>query len=114
MSYYIFWPFGKYVERSDESHDDDEDRTHENNGDLHNDVFSTNEDHQVDENRPLLGRRTSYGELRRIKREKLNVFERLGNIGAAGLVFYFWFFLLIGKDAFFFTSLSLFFKKKNR
>ncbi|CAG8494028.1 5654_t:CDS:10 [Diversispora eburnea] len=60
LSFYIFWPFGKYVERTGEWWEDEEDRTHENNnGDLHNDLTANGD---YEEDRPLLGRRTSYGD----------------------------------------------------
>ncbi|RHZ86127.1 hypothetical protein Glove_54g38 [Diversispora epigaea] len=94
LSYYIFWPFGKYVERVGDWYEDEEDRTHENNNDLHNDSMA-NGDYHVDEDRPLLGRRTSYGDFRRIKRERLNMFGGLGKIGPAEIVFYFWYYLLL-------------------
>ncbi|CAG8704491.1 5195_t:CDS:2, partial [Acaulospora morrowiae] len=87
LSYYIFWPFGKYVERME----DDWDGEDEEQGELH----VGDHDLHIDEDRPLLGRRTSYGNVRRMKRENHDLFCGLSEIGPAGFVFYFWFFLVI-------------------
>ncbi|CAI2171729.1 17216_t:CDS:2 [Funneliformis geosporum] len=90
LSYYIFWPFGKFVEKIDEN--GEEQNEHQT------DYFSRRDSHDMDiednENRPLLGslyinsRRNSHS-------EKFNFFEKLDEIGLSGVIFYFWFFLVI-------------------
>ncbi|CAG8602147.1 10929_t:CDS:2, partial [Acaulospora colombiana] len=60
LSYYIFWPFGRYVERMDEDwEEEDEER---------GDIYAGDSEFQIDEDHPLLGRRTSYGDFLRMKR----------------------------------------------
>ena len=91
LSYYIFWPFGKYVERVE---------------DVWYDVFDdgTGEDHENDsrmdyedgETERLLGSNLEYEEAGRPRRKRTGC-GRLWDLGWAGLVFYFWFFLLIGR-----------------
>ncbi|CAG8694886.1 14207_t:CDS:2, partial [Acaulospora morrowiae] len=87
LSYYILWPFGKYVERMEDEWDGED----EEQGELH----VGDHDLHIDEDRPLLGRRTSYGNIRRMKRDNHDLFCGLSEIGPAGFVFYFWFFLVI-------------------
>ncbi|RIA91306.1 Sodium/calcium exchanger protein [Glomus cerebriforme] len=118
LSYYIFWPFGKYVERQEVEDEEwfaaDEDlrirqrqqqeRVENMN---HNDFFiardtsiitdvdSVTTDEDVNsESRPLLGRTNKYNSNRK-GRKDFNLFKIIKEIGFAGVVFYFWFFLII-------------------
>jgi Ca2+:H+ antiporter len=90
LSSYIFWPFGKFVEKDSDYLDNDEQQT---------DYFSHRGSSAIsdiaidDENRPLLGRSHS-----RNRSEKFDLFEKLDEIGLSGLVFYFWFFLVLGES----------------
>ncbi|CAG8502799.1 1115_t:CDS:10 [Ambispora leptoticha] len=107
LSYYIFWPFGKYVERVTEGWvNDDDNRYTDANGvslDHYEDnVGLTDEDHRYNneaENRPLLERGSNYsdsGNQTSPSYQKRKSFASyFGNIGFAGIVFYFWFFLLV-------------------
>ncbi|KAG9304178.1 hypothetical protein G9A89_019740 [Geosiphon pyriformis] len=114
-SYYIFWPFGKYVERITEDewiyenngryyldrNDANHGRYEENIG-IYQDADGNLESIESTEDNPLLGTRTESGDARR--RANLvpkgqgclaSCFGNLKNIGFSGIVFYFWFFLLL-------------------
>ncbi|CAG8657270.1 11843_t:CDS:2 [Funneliformis caledonium] len=137
LSYYIFWPFGKYVERSEVEDEEwfaaDEDlrrrqrQQQERVGNMnHNDFFMARDTSMIitgieresatggsevtggyttdedinSERRPLLGRTNSYERnrknnitMRNLK--KFNLFKTIREIGFAGVVYYFWFFLII-------------------
>ncbi|CAG8558892.1 7578_t:CDS:2 [Funneliformis mosseae] len=137
LSYYIFWPFGKYVERSEVEDEEwfaaDEDlrrrqrQQQERVGNMnHNDFFMARDTSMIitgieresatggsevtggyttdedinSERRPLLGRTKSYERnrknnitMRNLK--KFNLFKTIREIGFAGVVYYFWFFLII-------------------
>lgn len=89
LSNYIFWPFGKFVE---------EHREHSNDEQQPTDYFSHRGSSAIDdmdidnENRPLLGGSNS----RYDRSEKFYLFEKLDEIGISGVVYYFWFFLILG------------------
>ncbi len=135
LSYYIFWPFGKYVERlevedeewfaADEVLRRRQRQQQERVGSMnHNEFFmakdtstiitgigsegggygrgsevtggyTTDEDIN-NERRPLLSRNNSNRKNNRARRN-FNLFKTIKEIGFAGVVFYFWFFLVIGK-----------------
>ncbi|CAG8686509.1 14538_t:CDS:2, partial [Cetraspora pellucida] len=94
LSYYILWPFGKYVEKIDEwTEESDEYSVSMNHTDHHDSdsVIGNGNGIDIESNNPLLGRRTSTGYIRRFEREKHECF----GFGIAEFVFYFWYFLVI-------------------
>jgi Ca2+:H+ antiporter len=101
LSYYILWPFDKYVEIiEDEFLINEEDinrRYNESNLNNNGDTNANNDGIDIEERRPLLSHRPSYIEVHRLNREKKNLFDQVGEMGPAGLVFYFWFYLIIGE-----------------
>ncbi|CAG8511324.1 10801_t:CDS:10 [Funneliformis caledonium] len=91
LSYYIFWPFGKFVEKIDENGEEqNEDQT-----DYFNRRDSNDMEIEDNEDRPLLGRSLNINSRRNSHSEKFNFFEKLDEIGLFGVIFYFWFFLVI-------------------
>jgi Ca2+:H+ antiporter len=119
LSYYIFWPFGKYVERWEVEDEEwfaaEEDlrrrqrQQQERVGNMnHNDFFiardtmvvtdvdsvTTDEDDHH-ESRPLL-ERTSNSKSNRKGKKDFKLFKTIKELGFADVVFYFWFFLIIG------------------
>ena len=89
LSYYIFWPFGKFVEK-ERSGGEEQPTDYFSYRDS---TTSITDDMDVDsENRPLLGRIGS-------RSEKFDLLEKLDEIGLSGVVFYFWFFLVICKSS---------------
>jgi Ca2+:H+ antiporter len=129
LSYYIFWPFGNYVERWEVEDEEwfaaDEDlrkqqrqRQERVENMNHNDFFirdiisimdNTEDEYTADddvnnESRPLLERTNDYGSDRSNRNNRnnsregrnFNLLKTIKDIGFAGVVFYFWFFLVIG------------------
>ncbi|CAG8789799.1 22192_t:CDS:2, partial [Dentiscutata erythropus] len=98
LSYYILWPFGKYVEKIDEWSDEiDEHGISMNHTDLHGSgslgsLMGNGIDIEINVDNPLLGRRTAAGTIRRLEREG----PSCCGIGLAEFVFYFLYFLIIG------------------
>ncbi|KAF0377007.1 Sodium/calcium exchanger protein-domain-containing protein [Gigaspora margarita] len=93
LSYYIFWPFGKYVEKIDEWSDEtDEDGINMNHTGYHGSSLMGNGiDIENNVDNPLLGRRTASGSIRRLEREG----PSCCGIGLAEFVFYFLYFLIV-------------------
>ncbi|CAG8500840.1 8802_t:CDS:10 [Paraglomus occultum] len=91
LSYYIFWPFGKYVERVEDEwynvFDDGASEDHE---------YNSRMSYEDGERERLLGNNLEYEEAGRSRRKRTGCCGKLCDLGLAGLVFYFWFFLLIG------------------
>ncbi|PKC72903.1 hypothetical protein RhiirA1_336626 [Rhizophagus irregularis] len=128
LSYYIFWPFGKYVERWEVEDEEwfaaDEDlrrrqrQQQERVGNMnHNDFFIAREtmivtdvdsvttDEEVNnEDRPLLERTSGYKSNRKGKKD-FNLFKTIKELGFADIVFYFWFFLIIAPVYLFVSAL---------
>ncbi|GBB98387.1 hypothetical protein RclHR1_03210008 [Rhizophagus clarus] len=92
LSFYIFWPFGKFVEKEDDWHDDAS--NHEQQTDYFNHHLS-DMDVEDNETRPLLRRSLYINSRRNNRSEKFNLFEKLDEIGPSGVFFYFWFFLVL-------------------
>ncbi|RGB30313.1 Sodium/calcium exchanger protein [Rhizophagus diaphanus] len=128
LGYYIFWPFGKYVERWEVEDEEwfaaDEDlrrnqrQQQERVGNMnHNDFFIAREtmivtdvdsvttDEEVNnEDRPLLERTSGYKSNRKGKKD-FNLFKTIKELGFADIVFYFWFFLIIAPVYLFVSAL---------
>jgi Ca2+:H+ antiporter len=98
LSFYIFWPFGKFVEKDEDWHDDTS--NHEQQNDYFSHHASTINDMDIEDNetRPLLGRHLYINSRRNSRSEKFNFFEKLDEIGPVGAFFYFWFFLVLGES----------------
>lgn len=100
LSFYIFWPFGKFVERDEEWHDNTPNHEQQQQTDYFSSRDSIMNDMGIeDERRPLLGRHLYIrnSTFTRPRSEKFNFFEKLDEIGPAGVFFYFWFFLILGE-----------------
>ncbi|CAJ0827488.1 15097_t:CDS:10 [Entrophospora sp. SA101] len=111
LSCYILWPFDKYVEiiedeflEEDDGHDyatfENDDGINSSESDINFDVGGGRHRHRdneaaAGERRPLLPHTPSFIEVRRKNREKKNLFNKVGEMGPAGLVFCFLFYLVI-------------------
>ncbi|CAG8539614.1 7017_t:CDS:2, partial [Racocetra fulgida] len=58
LSYYIFWPFGKYVEKIDEWSEEDDEHSVSMNHHGSDSVIANGNGIDIESNNPLLGRRT--------------------------------------------------------
>ncbi|RIA92028.1 hypothetical protein C1645_766142 [Glomus cerebriforme] len=102
LSYYIFWPFGKFVEKDEDWPDDTPHEQPTDYFNYHNSVISGMD--IEDETRPLLG--NLYINPRRNSRsESFDLSDKLDEIGLSGIFYYILFFLVLAPTFLFASAL---------